>query len=1293
MALAEIVVDPVPSNATNVIAAPNGVPVIEIANPNNNGLSHNRFNQFDVVKPGVVFNNSLANGQSQLGGALLRNPNLSRSARAILTEVTGNKPSSLAGTLEVFGDKADLLIANPNGLTVNGVTTLNTSSLTLSTGQVRNADSGLQLLVDQHSGQVLIGADGVNTEGLSYFDIVARTVALQGAIGSQARETDLQIAAGQGRYDPATRSFTGQAGAQGNGLAISGSAAGAMHGRFINLISSDSGAGVRHEGLILAARDIAISADGDIELTDTAAAGQVQVASTANLVNSGTLEAGKALGISARNMVNQQGGYLGAGTDLQIDASTLLTNAGAVQAAQALTFNGQYLKNAGLLRGNTLAVTAAQVDNQAGATIYADDTARLRVSGNFNNQRGAGLYAQNDLTLDVGGAVLNNAATLAAGKALHVQAGTSLTNTTGGMLAGGTVGLQAATISNRDQAKIHGNDIALSAQQSFSSDNQASIQASHNLALDTQAFSLAGSEILAGNDLSLSVGRYQNSGTLTSFNTASLSLKNNADLLIDAAFKAPQAANLFTLSAHDITVTSELNSPSSVQINASGNVRNQGALIVGKSLGITAKGLIENQAGKLIWAGEDMYLNAGTQLLNGRDAVLLAVGDINLSAGQKVQNNVGRIEAQGDIAIDTPLLENLSETSGGLRSNGQVKENTWYAQSDGLIEKDYWNTKITLPLYASTLTVKPGVIKAGGDLLLNQDSGQTGGIVRNIGGLMAASDNVLIHGDLENRGVSVSKNLLDLLEETQVYAQWSTSSIWTNDGEPIYDSLYGFLEHALVANRLESEWVSSLKLVKTPEVNQLLSAVLGADWKNLSQEELFPRWAAFKQANKTQDYYADKPAEISAGGALLHSGGRFDNGTGKGGTVAEQRRVDVQVGDEHIDTLDGELEAQFNLNKSADALREQLNSPLFQKRPVTADSTVFARIKPLYETRIQYIDQSQFLGSEYFLDKIGYDSAKSVTVLGDAYFDHQLIVQSVEQRVGHFFAQTQRLSDTALVQRLLDNGARLTSEAGFTLGQPLTAAQIAGLQTDVVWYENQLVDGQLVLAPRLYLSEKTLAARDRDTRGSALVTANTVLIDATAVNNINATVRGNTDTFIYAKNDLNNVSVGGVQAGLFGGDSGQLVVAAEGKVRNQGGTLSGYQTTVVGGAGVSSSATTGYDENGFLVVRDNGFMGAALTADAAKAEEPKTDESDAKSVSEPTEAAAQKPLTVERPDVRAIFEERLNAGPVDTSQGSSLSVLAGGDINLTAAATQADTVSLQTTGNLNFKDVHEVRSA
>ena len=111
LAVSEMLPDASNPSGTSVINAANGVPVIEIANPNAKGLSHNRFSQFEVPQPGVIFNNSRANGVSQLGGMVLLNPNLQRTATAILTEVTGNRPSSINGTLEVFGDRADLLIS------------------------------------------------------------------------------------------------------------------------------------------------------------------------------------------------------------------------------------------------------------------------------------------------------------------------------------------------------------------------------------------------------------------------------------------------------------------------------------------------------------------------------------------------------------------------------------------------------------------------------------------------------------------------------------------------------------------------------------------------------------------------------------------------------------------------------------------------------------------------------------------------------------------------------------------------------------------------------------------------------------------------------------------------------------------------------------------------------------------------------------------------------------------------------------------------------------------------------
>ena len=44
--------------------------------------------------------------------------------------------------MEVFGRKADVIVANQNGISVNGATTINANSLTLSTGKVQMKEDG-----------------------------------------------------------------------------------------------------------------------------------------------------------------------------------------------------------------------------------------------------------------------------------------------------------------------------------------------------------------------------------------------------------------------------------------------------------------------------------------------------------------------------------------------------------------------------------------------------------------------------------------------------------------------------------------------------------------------------------------------------------------------------------------------------------------------------------------------------------------------------------------------------------------------------------------------------------------------------------------------------------------------------------------------------------------------------------------------------------------------------------------------------------------------------------------------
>ena len=59
------------------------------------------------------------NVDTKLGGKIFGNKNLTTNAKVILNEVSSTNRSSLAGWTEIAGQKADLIIANPNGITIN----------------------------------------------------------------------------------------------------------------------------------------------------------------------------------------------------------------------------------------------------------------------------------------------------------------------------------------------------------------------------------------------------------------------------------------------------------------------------------------------------------------------------------------------------------------------------------------------------------------------------------------------------------------------------------------------------------------------------------------------------------------------------------------------------------------------------------------------------------------------------------------------------------------------------------------------------------------------------------------------------------------------------------------------------------------------------------------------------------------------------------------------------------------------------------------------------------------------
>ena len=151
--------NPPAGQTPTVLAAPNGTPLVNIRTPNAAGLSHNAYSRFDVPPQGTLLNNSPDAVQTQLGGWVQGNPWLATgSARIILNEVFSNDPSLLRGYIEVAGQQAQVVVANPSGVTCTGCGFIHAHRVTLTTGTPRVAAAPVAVALCRPIGSGAIGS-------------------------------------------------------------------------------------------------------------------------------------------------------------------------------------------------------------------------------------------------------------------------------------------------------------------------------------------------------------------------------------------------------------------------------------------------------------------------------------------------------------------------------------------------------------------------------------------------------------------------------------------------------------------------------------------------------------------------------------------------------------------------------------------------------------------------------------------------------------------------------------------------------------------------------------------------------------------------------------------------------------------------------------------------------------------------------------------------------------------------------------------------------------------------------
>ncbi|MEI2684460.1 hemagglutinin repeat-containing protein [Erwinia aphidicola] len=637
-----------PGQRPEVIATQNGLPQVNITAPNQAGVSHNQYQQFDVDHKGAILNNSALMTSTQMAGMIQGNPNLnpnSAPARVILNEVNSNNPSQLRGFLEVAGGKAQVIVANPAGIVCNGCGTINAGRMTLTTGKPQmNADGSLAGYQVER-GVISVEGGGLNGDArhdTGYVDLLARAVKVNA--GVWAKE-EVSVVAGRNRISAdgksvAPLSDNGSAKPQ---LAIDMGQMGGMYSGSIRMIGTEAGVGVRNQNAqVQAGKTLTVSSEGrlswqsDAQNAATQAGGDIRMAARDAVDYQGKLHGGGQLSVQSREGKLTQSGTLAAAGDVQLNAARGIASSGHLlagsdansqinrDASLRLESQGDIRASGSLLSKKEVDVSGRRVDI-SGAHVAAS-RARL------NAQEGGA--ALRDSAIDSKQLVINTAADIDARQA-QVKAGRW--DVTANNLFN-----QQATWSQTESGESR---FALTGRL----DNSDGTIESRQLSFSAAALTNSRGSLLA---LDNAAQQWRVSGLL---DNAGGEIGSNGDLRLDAGRLDNQNGTVKTQAALAVTTSGAVSNAggnllagNALTLSAGGDVSNESGTLSGGQLTLSAAGLLANGKGEI--SGQSLMLTTGS--LNNALGKIVAQNDVTLTAQQGLNNAGGWLEAGNGLALN-----------------------------------------------------------------------------------------------------------------------------------------------------------------------------------------------------------------------------------------------------------------------------------------------------------------------------------------------------------------------------------------------------------------------------------------------------------------------------------------------------------------------------------------------------------------------------------------------------------------------------------------------------------------
>lgn len=692
----------------------NGIPLVNISAPTASGVSRNDYERFNIPTKGAILNNSYILSKTELAGYVQGNANMAQGpAKIIVNQVTSGNPTTMNGFLEVAGHKADVIIANPNGITVNGGGFINTARAILTTGKPEydNKERLKDFRIDNDA-TILITGNGLNGKKADTLELYTRAAEIKAAIFGNT----VHVTTGANVIDANTGKVTA---IEGKGkkpeIAIDVKDLGGMYAGRIFLIGNEKGlpidikgaiesqhmvldnqGNLYHAGTTHSTEDMTIHAK-DIQNTGTmAASGNMTLRADGQITNDKTIGSVGNMAITANQVTNHK--TIASEKDLSITTTSEEENAldnsnSEILANGNVTIQSSHTDNlnGNIASGSTLSIQGKTLNNSQGKlTAYGSNT--ISVSDKLENEQGQiaaneNISISSDLIHNAQGTITagqNETITtkdiqldgkLAAGNNLTIttdhditndsakenygitQADGNLTISAKGNLTNskkleskGTLTLSAKDISNKESGEINGGSVSIT---STTLTNRGLVSADQANIITTDILQNIATGRIYGEDITLHAK----------------TLENRKDKVLEeklaAAMKDLKQKEQDLDDAFAIDVTAFKSD--SEKENYFKEIENKQAAYAASQKAVDA--ILEDMAqvkSATIAARNDMIIT-GDALLNSASSLLYAGGDMAISEAKDITNQGADIKAQGNMSLTAPTITNENEAFSAKR--------------------------------------------------------------------------------------------------------------------------------------------------------------------------------------------------------------------------------------------------------------------------------------------------------------------------------------------------------------------------------------------------------------------------------------------------------------------------------------------------------------------------------------------------------------------------------------------------------------------------------------------------